>query len=272
MDLQTFFDIGSYKVLKNETAVLLWEIGSNYSLISLWTEDIKICRHMQVNMFDELEMEESLIHIFDPYKKANLQYKKVVICSAFPESLLVPRKFFSQESDLLKIVYDIRSERQFYDFAGQWQLVNFYALPASVLEFINDEFPVVSFRHVYTPLLKVPGEDYAPEQINVHFLNKQFRVMVKKENSLLLMQTYAFTIPMDVIYYLLKICNEFGMSQQQIPLILSGFIENESVLYKVIYQYFANVAFAKTTDMEMPEHHFPQHYFTSIHNLAACVS
>jgi hypothetical protein len=270
--LQTFFDIGNYKVLNNEENVLLWEIGSNYSLISLWTDDVKICRHVQVNMFDELEMEDSIMQILTPYKEANLQYKKVVICSAFPEALLIPRKYFAQDSNLLHLIYGVQINRQFYDFAGQWQLVNFYSLPESVLQFLIDQFPFASFRHVYTPSLKMPNESEASEQISVHFVNKQFRVMVKKDNNLLLMQTYVFSTPMDVVYYLLKICNEFGMSQELTHLTLSGFIEHDSTLYQEIYQYFINVAFAQHIQIEMPEHHYPQHFFTSLHKLAACVS
>ncbi len=269
--MQTFFDIGSYKVLNKEETVLLWEIGSNYSLFSLWTEDVKACRHVQVNMFEELEMEDSLAKILAPYREGHLKYKKVVICSAFPEALLVPRKYFAQDSNLLQLIYGVQTNRQFYDFAGQWQLVNFYSLPEAVLQFLIDQFPFASFRHVYTPSLKMP-KDAATEQISAHFANKQFRVMVKKDNQLLLMQTYTFSAPMDIIYYLLKICNEFGMSQESTQLTLSGFIEHDSTLYKEIYQYFLHVAFAQHVEIEMPEHHYPQHFFTSIHNLAACVS
>ncbi|MCU7551468.1 DUF3822 family protein [Chitinophagaceae bacterium LB-8] len=270
--MQTFFEIGSYTDLKNEETVLLWEIGSNYSLISLWTEDVTACHYIQGSMFDELEMEKSIIDIFAPYKEADLKYKKTVICSAFPDALLVPRKFFAQDSNLLEQVYGVQSNGQFYDFAGQWQLVNFYSIPGSVLQFLKEQFPAASFRHIYTPFLKAPNDVDAPEQIGVHFLNKQFRVMVKKENNLLLMQVYTFSAPMDVVYYLLKICKEFELSQDQTYITLSGFIEADSALYKEIYQYFTNVAFAKHSGVDMPGHDYPHHYFTSLHNLAACVS
>jgi hypothetical protein len=272
MDLQTFFEIGSFKVLKNEETVLLWEIGSNYSLLSLWSDDVKACRYVQVHMFDELEMENSIVEILATLHGVDLKYKKVFICSAFADAFLVPRKYFAQDSNLLEVVYDAEGNGQFYDFAGQWQLVNFYSMPRSILRVINERFSGASFRHVYTPALKVANEIEAPEQICVHILNKQFRVMVKIDNNLLLMQTYAFAAPMDVIYYLLKICNEFGMSQEQVHLTLSGFIELDSALYKDLYQYFTNISFARHAAIEMPEHDYPQHFFTSLHNLAACVS
>jgi hypothetical protein len=270
--LQTFFDIGSYKVVKDDEPVLLWEIGSNYSLISLWTDDMKSCRHVQVNMFHELEVEESILQIMSPYREVNLKFKKVVICSGFPEAILVPKKYFAQDSSLLSYVYNAEEHRPFYDFAGQWQLVNLYSIPATVLQIISDHFPFVSFRHVYTPSLKVPNEVDASDQISVHFINKQFRVLVKKANALQLVQTYSFTVPMDVVYYLLKICQEFGMSQEEIHITISGFIDQESALYKELYQYFLNIDFARHVEVDMPEHHYPHHYFTSLYNLASCVS
>jgi Protein of unknown function (DUF3822) len=270
--LQTFFDIGSYKVVKDEEPVLLWEIGNNYSLLSLWTDDMKSCRHVQVNMFQELEVEESIQQIITPYREANLKFKKVVICSGFPEALLVPRKYFAQDSHLLNFVYDVEDHRSFYDFAGEWQLVNLYAVPARVMQIISDHFPFVSFRHVYTPTLKATNEVDASDQISIHIINKQFRVLVKKDNFLKLMQTFTFSVPMDVVYYLIKICNEFGMSQEETHLTISGFIDHESSLYKELYQYFINIDFANHDEVGMPEHHYPQHFFTSLYNLASCVS
>lgn len=270
--MQTFFEIGSYKILKNEECVLLWEIGSNYSLLSLWSNDVKVCNYVQVHMFDEPEMENSIVEILAPFKVVHFRYKKVVICSAFADAILVPRKFFAQDSNLLEVVYEDGGNIRFYDFASQWQLVNLYSLPRSIFEVINEQFSDATFRHVYTPALKVITEVDAPEQINVHILNKQFRIMVTMDNKLKLLQTYTFMAPMDVIYYLLKICNEFGMTQEQVHLTLSGFIEMESALYKDIYQYFTNISFAQHAALEMPEHNYPQHFFTSLHNLAACVS
>lgn len=270
--MQTFFDIGSFKVVKNTEPVLLWEIGSNYSFLSLWTDDIKACRHIQASMFDEMDAAESIDRIYAPYKEADLQFKKVVICSAFPEALLVPRKYFSQDGNLLDLVYEKQAGHQFYDFAGQWQLVNFYSIPEPVFQFISDQFPFVSFRHVYTPILKMNNVYDDPDQVWVHFLNKQFRVLVKKNHELQLVQTYSFETPMDVVYYLLKICTEFEMSQEETLLVVSGFIENDSALYRELYQYFLNIQFPELAEVEMPEHNYPPHFFTSLINLATCVS
>jgi hypothetical protein len=53
----------------------------------------------------------------------------------------------------------------------------------------------------------------AEDQIAIHFTTQQFRVLVKQGAQLQLAQTYAYKTPLDVVYYLLKICSELGLDQ-----------------------------------------------------------
>ena len=107
--------------------------------------------------------------------------------------------------------------------------------------------------------------------IAADFTPGYFRVIVKKDGQLHLAQTYAYTTPLDVVYFLLKICSEFGLSQEQSTLSISGLVEKESALYRELYNYFLNIQFRNPAQPDLPDGH-PAHFFTSISNLAVCAS
>jgi hypothetical protein len=87
-----------------------------------------------------------------------------------------------------------------------------------------------------------------------------------------LAQVYAYKTPLDVVYFLLKICYEFALDQSEVFLILSGLIDQDSAMYAELYNYFLNLHFAQAPLFSLPENDYPHHYFTSLYNLAACVS
>ena len=126
--------------------------------------------------------------------------------------------------------------------------------------------------HAYTPSLKVFNGFSAPSQIDVYFGIRHFRVLVKKDNHIQLAQTYSYKNPLDVVYYLLKICYEVGLEQTEISVVLSGLIDENSAMFSELHSYFMNLHFAEAPAYSVPENDFPGHYFTSLYNLAACVS
>jgi hypothetical protein len=157
------------------------------------------------------------------------------------------------------------------DPIAEWQLINVYTLPLSVHNKIAAQLPGASFVHAYTPLLKIYNGFTSDHQVSAHFIGKQFRVMVKKHHHVELLQTYTYSSPMDVVYFLLKICTEFQLPQEETQIIISGLIEEDSALYKELHHYFLHMHFAISTTLSLPGHEYPNHFFTSLHNLAACV-
>jgi hypothetical protein len=108
--------------------------------------------------------------------------------------------------------------------------------------------------------------------LEVHIATQQFSVLVKKDNQVQLAQTYSYKSPLDVVYFLLKICYEFQLEQSSVFVILSGLVEKDSAMYKELHNYFTNLHFAEAAPYELPQNELPRHYFTSLYNLAACAS
>ena len=65
------------------------------------------------------------------------------------------------------------------------------------------------------------------------------------------------------------------MSQSGIELQVAGLIEEESTLYKELYQYFLRVTFRTAPDWGVivsGENKYPAHYFATLNELVKCGS
>jgi hypothetical protein len=223
-----------------------------------------------VYAFDAISLEDSVDKVIKMItEKSN--FSNTVISPAFPGALLIPNRFYHHKSSLLNNFYNQNHFFPLNDPIAEWQLINVYTIPLEVYKKLLEKFPFASFTHAYTPLLKIYNGFTSDHQLSAHFIGKQFRVLVKKNHHVQLVQTYTYASPMDVVYFLLKICSEFQLPQDETQIIISGLIEEDSALYKELHHYFLHLHFATSTTLSLPEHQHPNHFFTSIHNLAACV-
>ena len=265
--LKTAFAIGD---INTGCDRLLFEIGSGYCCYALLKEEERTFRQIKYITFDELDAEESLAPLFDELKNANCE--KVIVCSAFPQSLLVPAQFNKSSHSFLNAIYDEPSQKYFTDSVQEWQMSTVYAIPFSIFNLIEERFSSVQFFHAYTPVLKIYNGFSNASEIDLHFSTRDFRVLVKKDRQIQLAQIYPYKTPLDVVYYLLKICYEFQLEQGEVFVIISGLIDKDSAMYNELHNYFLNLHFAQAPSYSLPESEYPQHYFTSLYNLAACVS
>ena len=267
--MKTLFNIGSEKEISHEHTLLL-EIGKDFCCYAFWHPQSHAIDALHFISFNETEGEEQLTQIIANIQKN--QFRSVIVCSAFPQALLTPTKYFNGDYEALDVIYDQPLQTYKHDKIPEWQMVNMYAFPSAIHAVLESSFSSVQYIHVYTPWLKVYNGYVADNQLSVHFTPQYFRVLLKKDSMVALAQTYFYATPLDVIYYLLKICAEFELEQTSVYIILSGLIEKDSSLYKEVEQYFFNVHFAHPPEVKLPVNDYPHYFFTSLYNLATCVS
>lgn len=265
--MKTVFTIGA---ANDGCDILLLEIGEGYCCHALLKGNERTFHQIQYVTFEELEAEEKLLQIIEQLKKANCE--KIVICSAFPQSLLTPKHGHKNDYILLNVLYDAPSQKFLKDEIPEWQLDITYTVPISVYNSIKERFRFPDFMHAYTPSIKVFNGFLSDDQIDIHFSTQHFRVLVKKDKHIQLAQTYSYKNPLDVIYFLLKICYEFSLNQSTVAVIVSGLIDEDSAMFAELRNYYLNLDFAQAPSYSVPENEYPLHYFTSLYNLAACVS
>ena len=153
-------------------------------------------------------------------------------------------------------------------------IYNIYRLPAALHSAASWKYLSGKFWNIYTVLLKetsAKGKDV----MFVDFKTDEFSLVSLRDNELLLANTFSYRSPADVLYHLLKACQQLDFSQQTATLLLSGLIERDSAIYRELYKYFIHAEFETLKGGvklagELTVH--PEHYYTSISKLASCVS
>lgn len=265
--LKTVFTIGASGANCDH---LLMEIGEGYCCYALLKGNQRAFQQIKYITFGELETEETLSQLLDEVKKENCT--QAIICSAFPQSFLSPKQGHKNDYILMDVIYDLPSQKFLKDDIPEWQMNIIYAIPVTIFNLIKEKFRFAEFRNAYSPSLKIYNGFTATDQIDIHFNTQNFRVVVQKNKHVQLAQIYSYKTSLDVVYYLLKICYEFQLKQSEVFVILSGLVEENSSMYTELYNYFSNLHFAQAPSYSLPENEYPQHYFTSLYNLAACVS
>ncbi|MCW3119156.1 MAG: hypothetical protein JWM28_3238 [Chitinophagaceae bacterium] len=230
-------------------------------------------------VYYETDDEEKLLNnVFAAHDEFNLHFSEVLINYSFPQSVTVPSKFYNygDGKKMLQLMHgDEEGEAVLAEHLPEWQLYNVYEVPKPVYGWISRRFHSGKYWHSYTSSLNNFLADAGSDSFLVDFKTGQFSVIVIKAGKFQLAQTFAYTEPADVLYYLLKICNEFSVSQKEVKLVLSGFLEKQSTLYRELYNYFVRVSFQQIPDfikLSGSFEEYPAYFFSSLFKLATCAS
>jgi hypothetical protein len=117
-------------------------------------------------------------------------------------------------------------------------------------------------------------EKNSKDLLYCNFNPHNFIVFLKKDGQLQVIQNFEFDIATDAVFHLLNICQSFDVNTGQIALWVSGTVDTDSVLYNELYKYFLNITF-----LNLPANfnyagqikNYPEHYFSHLFALAACV-
>ena len=213
---------------------------------------------------------------FEETGALNNRYYQTAIAYDVNESVQIPAVIYKYEDGHLHLdaIYgrNIHTTVVSENMAG-WNFYNIYRLPSDLHSAASWKFLSAKSWNIYSVLLKNISLNKDDVMI-IDFKTDEFSFVVLKDNKLLLAKTFIYTSPEDVLYYLLKCCQQLNLSQQAVRLSLSGLIEKDSAIYRELYKYFINLEFGTlSADVKLAEalSVHPEHYFSSISKLAACV-
>lgn len=174
-----------------------------------------------------------------------------------------------KKADLLTSLFgNLNAETIITESIHGWHLENTYMVPEKVKQFLEQKFPAAKWRNQFSVhLLQTTTTEPI---IRLEFRQRTFTLLITVANQLLLAQTFEYTTSADVLYYLLKCCQQFSLSQQTVGLYISGLIDKESALYKELCSYFIQVNFCDVSWTTNDE--YPAHFFTSLNELFLCAS
>ena len=256
----------------NKSDVLLCELSQNHVALAWANPDTKKLKGLSYYELRNLLEPEKLQDILNDENSSAQQWHRVIVSSGFKNVLLVPSSQFTEEGArrLFATTYNLNGDMLFYNEIPHYNLMLVHALPQGYMSVLKSLQPAETV-HSYQCLLQSHTVVATSNQLSVHFMGKEFEVAAVKEEQLQVLQTYLYTTPLDVVYYLLSICQQFGLEQSGTSLVLSGMISEDSALYKELYQYFSDVRLWAPAPKTALQSEYPQHFFSSLYNLAACV-
>jgi Protein of unknown function (DUF3822) len=215
--------------------------------------------------------ENELAEFLTAYSVLKNNFYQVLVSYDYPQSVLVPLKEYRFEdgSLLVSSLYgNATAVVTIAESVAEWQLYNVYGVPTEIQDWVTKTFPAAKCRHQYSLAIK---NSMATENgsLFIDFKKEDFTVIAMRQGKFLLAQTYEYATPEDVLYYLLRITSQFSLSQDEVSINLSGLIDKESSLYKELYQYYVHIEFR---DAAWTHNEHPDHFFTSLNDLARCVS
>ena len=217
--------------------------------------------------------ENSLTDFFAAYPSMHQSFYQALIVYDFPQSILTPSLIYKpEESQVLLNTMNgaLAGSHIISELISEWQMYNTYAVPGEVYKWVNQKFPAARSRHQYSLAVKKINAAGNEGILAIDFRQNDFTVIAGRQSRILLAQTFEYTTPDDVLYYLLKTCRQFSLLQKEVHLQLSGLIDKQSSLYKELHQYFVNIEFREAGWKTGSE--YPAHFFTSLNDLAQCAS
>ena len=263
---------------------LLMEMNSNsfsYVLLNVRGMRPAVIKYFQWNQVKSGSLEEILREIiYEDEFLSSYMVNETFLVYNFPESNLVPERFFSAENNkpLTDLVYgDLSRDLILSEKIPWWELHNVYRIPDGVHRLLQQKFSAGKFWHFYSLQLKCYKMFTAKEEaqyLKVFFYSDKMVVLVCRSGQLQLIQTFIYQDSKDAAYNLLNCCHQLKLSQEEVIMEVGGLIERQSALYEELQKYFLHVSFdhmedsIKITD-ELRE--YPLHYFSSLLKMAICV-
>ncbi|MGE5521887.1 MAG: DUF3822 family protein [Candidatus Dadabacteria bacterium] len=265
--MKTLFHIQTEEQDSSED-ILLLEVGKDYCCLGIYNDASKAIKEIKYFTFPETESGNALGTILqDLEQKA---YSLVKVASNYSNALLVPSEYSKNSDTLLTTIYSGHTVEHLQDRLNNSEIITAYSFPIEVYKQLKDSFHSVQFRHLYSCMISGNRSSSHEHILSVHLTTTDFSVVYLKLNEVQLAQTFSYVSALDVVYYLLKLCFEFKLSQTDVQLFLSGLVAKDSSMYLEIQNYFLNLKFAEQPELKLPETDHPQYFFTSLYNLAVC--
>ena len=107
--------------------------------------------------------------------------------------------------------------------------------------------------------------------MRLYFYPDKFTVLILHEGQLIHLQTYFYQVPEDVAFYLLSVCQLYGLKPEEIKVCIAGLIESDSALYHELGRYFLHLQWIESNWQKNPAGDYPPHYFSPLVDMSSCV-
>ncbi|MDG5491463.1 DUF3822 family protein [Psychroserpens sp. SPM9] len=205
-----------------------------------------------IELLDTIELDKKAT----PFELLNELKKAIEANAAFEQSFdsvlciyqnelscLVPKAVFDENSlaDYLKFNAKIlKSDFINYDTLASIDCMNVYVPLVNINNYVFDTFGTFDYKHSSTILIDTFSQKSSKETAKTMYINvnrSTFEIICINNSELLFYNTFEYATKEDFIYYILFTVEQLKLNPETIKTILTGQIEKDDDLYKILYTY-----------------------------------
>ena len=177
-----------------------------------------------------------------------LPFGQKFVALSHPYITLIPRRLFQHGKlpDYFQLVIKPGEYQYTYEELPEFDAYLVCATEKGQARLFTEFFPDARLRHLAAPVLRYIRNMAAVSEHTV-FVNlraKVAQIVVLERQNLLFFNTYNFSTPSDLLYYVLLAYDQFRLNPMQTPLTLAGNILKDSELFSMLYRFVREVRFA----------------------------
>jgi hypothetical protein len=279
---KTLFDIAaSEEAIDWQHCRLIMEVGQHIFSYAVLNGNKRVLR-MRVHELEAAnnqELMDMLEEILESDEMLKEHMKESVVIYNFPESHLVPEKYFNINitAGLIDLMHgDLNKGVILSEKIGGCAQYNVFRVPGDIHGLFQRHFSRGKYWHYYSLWMECRQKQNGQrdEYLSVIFYPRRILVVVVRNKEIQLFQSFDYEAAEDVSWYLLNICGQFGLLPETVPVKMSGTIDDSSTLYNEILKYFGQTeleAFNPAAALPALDE-YPAHFFSPLLKLATCVS
>lgn len=264
-------------IAQSRESVLLIEWLSNSFNFSIYNEKTNqvVCSAVSNVYFDLFDYnEQEFNRLIADEEVFQYSFKKTIALIDTSFFTLVPKTFHDRNKleELLRFNVKIPSGNVVYKseeiLNSQYFLV--YALPKNILKSLEKNFLNIQFKPLIEVLINQSCSSDEGSSLKCHVSPHSFIVVYTKDNQLIFANKFNYEAPEDLVYNVLNIYQQLGLSNELDALHLSGSIPKESDFFELLYKYIRNIKFVAQSaklNFEKDLEQMPSHYFSHHHQL-----
>ncbi|MBO9594577.1 MAG: DUF3822 family protein [Niabella sp.] len=264
--MQARFEINGTYFLDPENSVLTVQAGPGYLAYAVC--DALGSKLGTLKWFSTEE--NSLQALLSGIPEIQSPFQKKIIAFDFPAYTLLPAALnMGDNSALLHLAGADPQDHILNEHIGNEIVLN-YSVPFTLLNQCIHHIPGAAYWHLQKIRIAEAMVTDQGAVMDVNVIDHTFSVVAVKNGTLLLAQHYTYRAPEDVLFYLLKIAETHQLPQTAVQLNVSGLIDADSQLYKMLYAYFLNIRLMNAGWLADEAQTLPPHYFTTLKQIALC--
>lgn len=216
---------------------------------------------------------EKVTQIFETDKELQSDFKSVTAIHKNELVTQVPQELFDENHLKSYLNYNIKTLPSDFIAFDNLQTIgakNVYIPYVNINNFLFQNFGEFTYKHHSTVLIEqlvtdcsyLTNEDFIFVNVGYNSMD----ILVFKNGTFSLYNSFFFTSKEDFLYYILFTVEQLELDLQKLELFFTGTIGSDFETYKITYDYIKNVSFLipKHDFFEKSEHFFPHSNYTIV--------